>query len=461
MSNKLFYRPQTGVCADFIPFYENGTFKLFFLRDYRDRDKHGEGTPWQLTTTTDFISFSKEKEIISRGTEEEQDLYVFTGCVNKIDGLYHIFYTGHNPHLRAKGLPEQAVMHAISKDGENFTKIPEDTFFAPLDRYEMHDWRDPFVYFDEASKTYKMLLATRNKDGFAIRKGCTTMCQSKDLKNWEVESNVLDPQAFFTHECPDYFEIGSWRYIIFSEFSDRCVTRYRMSKDGKTWINPKIDAFDGRAYYAAKSVNNDKNRYLFGWIPTKNNSDHAPWDWGGDLAVHEIYQIANGELRTKMPQSIYESFTKTILDVPHLKLGTVDADMHIDLNYQNKKVYMVECDIEMSEEVTAAGILLNYDAKEDRGYAYTLNMQNKLFVFDIYPNQPWNLSNFVNMNRPIEVKRKYHLQLIVEENISVCYLDNELALSSRVYPLTDNPKSLAILAKNGVIKVTNLKIKTR
>jgi len=36
------------------------------------------------------------------------------GSVVEGEGRFHIFYTGHNPHLRARGEPEQAVMHAVS-----------------------------------------------------------------------------------------------------------------------------------------------------------------------------------------------------------------------------------------------------------------------------------------------------------------------------------------------------------
>lgn len=461
MFKKIFYRPQTGVCADFIPFYDEGEFKLYFLRDYRDFDKHGEGTPWQLTVTKDLISFTDEVEVISRGTKEEQDLYVFTGCVNKINGEYHIFYTGHNPHLRRQGKPEQAVMHAVSKDGVNFTKIPADTFFAPGDKYEMHDWRDPFIFFDKDKGHYVMLLAARTKEGPAIRKGCTAVCVSKDLKKWKVTGNILEPRAFFTHECPDYFEIGEWKYIIYSEFSDRCITRYKMSKDGVTWLTPKVDNFDGRAYYAAKSACNGKNRYLFGWIPTKKDSDHAHWDWGGDLAIHEIIQGKDGTLYTKMPRSIKESFTKTYLDVKEIVLGTATTDEVKTIINREIDEYYLECEIEFDENLTGVGLLLNFDEVADRGYGYTLNLFNNLFAFDVYPNQPWNLTNFINVHRPLELKRKYKLQLLVEKNIAVAYLDDKYALSTRMYPLATPTFNLGLIAKNGVAKFKNLKIKTR
>lgn len=461
MSQKIFFRPKTGVCADFIPFYDANEFKLYFLRDYRDWENHGEGTPWQLTVTKNLTEFSEEIEVLNRGTVEDQDLYVFTGCINKVGDVYHIFYTGHNPHLRKKGLPEQAVMHAISKDGINFEKIPSDTFFAPNETYEMHDWRDPFIWFDEKEQVYKMLLAARTKEGPAVRKGCTAVCESKDLKKWDVVGNILEPQAYFTHECPDYFEIGQWKYLIFSEFSDRCITRYKMSKDGIKWISPKVDSFDGRAYYAAKSTSNGHKRYLFGWIPTKNKTDNDGWNWGGDLAVHEIYQGKSGILFTRLPEQIEKSFTNTILEKKEVLVGEENKDVILPLITKDHSRYYLECTLEIDKYVTGVGLLLNYDEVNDRGYTYTLNFHNNLFAFDVYPNQPWNLSNFVNVNRPLELKKKYKLKMIVEDNIAVAYLDEKYALSTRMYPIEQPTLNLAIIVKNGKAKIKDLVIKTR
>ena len=47
----IFYRPDDGVAADFIPFYWQGDYHLFYLKDYRDIPGHGEGTPyWHIVS---------------------------------------------------------------------------------------------------------------------------------------------------------------------------------------------------------------------------------------------------------------------------------------------------------------------------------------------------------------------------------------------------------------------------
>ena len=157
----MFYRaPGKAVCADVIPFFEDGEFKLFYLRDYRDIEAHGEGCPWCLLTTKDLVHYEDKGPVLLRGKEDEQDLYVFTGCCIKAGEEYVIYYTGHNPHLRAKGLPEQKILRATSRDLIHWEKDKSFVFAAP-DWLEMHDFRDPFVFFDEEKKKYSMLIEGR------------------------------------------------------------------------------------------------------------------------------------------------------------------------------------------------------------------------------------------------------------------------------------------------------------
>lgn len=91
----MFYKAEgKSVCADVIPFYEDGVFKLFYLNDYRDPEKHGEGCPWCLLTTKDLVEYDDKGPVLLRGGKDEQDLFVFTGCCVKNGGEYVIFYTG-------------------------------------------------------------------------------------------------------------------------------------------------------------------------------------------------------------------------------------------------------------------------------------------------------------------------------------------------------------------------------
>src|SRR5579862_515199 len=140
---EFFYRPENAWAGDFIPFYKNGRFHLFYLLTWRDIPRHGEGTPWYQVSTNDFVHFHEHGLMLERGTVDEQDLYVFTGSVVEGQGQYHIFYTGHNPHLAQRGMPMEAILHAVSDDLLTWRKVPEERLFALPSIYEPDDWRDP------------------------------------------------------------------------------------------------------------------------------------------------------------------------------------------------------------------------------------------------------------------------------------------------------------------------------
>jgi beta-fructofuranosidase len=443
----LFYQPNDGVAADFIPFYWNGEFHLFYLKDYRDIGGHGEGTPWFHLSTRDFVHFQDLGQALPRGSVEEQDLYVFTGSVMQAEGRFHIFYTGHNPYLREKGKPEQGVMNAVSSDLVHWQKVPADTFFAPVDRYEPHDWRDPFVFWNTKAQEYWMLLAARLKTGPSRRRGCTALCTSKDLHHWEVREPFWTPGLYFTHECPDLFRWGDWWYLVFSEFSERSVTRYRMSRslDGP-WLRPREDTFDGRAYYAAKSASDGQRRYLFGWNPTRSErNDASAWQWGGNLVVHELVQHADGTLGVRLPETVGAFFSSSLPVHFHPAVGQAEflgdgaqlsaAGSYVCLSAgELPGCCKIEATLSFSAETQSCGVFLRATEEFERGYWIRLEPQRQRLVFDCWPREG-DRPFAVELERPawLTPGEPTLLTILVEGTLCEVYLNQDIAMSARLY----------------------------
>lgn len=442
-----FYRPADGWTADVIPFYEEGVFHLFYLKDYRDWENHGEGTPWHHLTTSDFVDFTDHGEALARGGKEEQDLYVFTGCVFKGEGQYHIFYTGHNPHLRRAGKPEQAVMHAVSDDLFTWTKVPKDTFFAPAG-YEPHDWRDPFVFWNEEAGEYWMLLAARTQEGPSRRRGCTAVVASSDLKQWDLRQPLYAPALHFTHECPDLFRIGDWWYLVYSEFSETVRTRYCMSRSlAGPWMSPSNDTFDGRAWYAAKSTaNDDGRRYIFGWNPTrKEQTDSSHWQWGGNLVTHELVQQVDGTLTVRLPESVSEHYAQTGDLVPDSSVGiweTAGESLCCDApaGYAAQALGDTPDDgkitvrIKWSAGTRGCGIFLRGSDDFEESYYIRVEPHLQRLVFDTWP-RPGDQPHFVELERPLLTsEREWHdLTVLISGSLCVAYLDDTIAMNARMY----------------------------
>lgn len=451
-TESLFYRPEDGFVGDVIPFYAEGRFRIFYLHRYDDGSR---ATSWYQVSTEDFVHFKNEGEMLPRGMPSDQDLSVATGSVIKRGNQYHIFYTGYNSIFRKQGKPEQGVMHAVSDDLLKWKKIPEDTFFAPQDRYERDDWRDPFVFWNDEAREYWMLIAARLKSGPSKRRrGCTALCVSKDLTKWEVREPFWVPGLYFTHECPDLFRMGDWYYFVFSEFSERMQTRYLMSRSiTGPWIVPNDDSFDGRALYAAKTTSDGRKRFLCGWNPTRaGDRDYAKWEWGGNLVVHELRQESNGTLSVKMPSSIGTAFSNRLPLDPKLVLGKGEAGENgANLVATGSfaaatlapipKVCELQATIELTEPTKAFGLMLHVQQDVDLCYYIRFEPMRNRLVFDMWPRQnlgaPGDLPFMIGLERPVTLTpgAPIDVRVVADGTIGEVYVNDRIAMSTRMYDL--------------------------
>ncbi len=455
----LFYKPEDAWAADFIPFFKDERYHLFYLLDWRDREGHGEGTPWYQVSTTDFVRFTEHGEMLPRGGLDDQDLYVFTGSVIEGGGQYHIFYTGHNPHYGQTSRPLQAVMHAVSSDLLHWTKVPEHTFFAPADRYEPNDWRDPYVFWNEEAGEYWMLLAARLRRGPSRRRGCTALCASKDLARWEVREPLYAPGLYYTHECPDLFRMGEWWYLVFSEFSEGTQTRYRMAQrlDGP-WVAPTVDTFDGRAHYAAKTVSDGARRYLCGWNATRaDERDDQTWQWGGNLAVHEVWQRSDGTLAVRPPESVLTAFhrkrpfalTPGLSEAPDqsAEITSDSATLRAPGSFgcavagSMPERCLITVRVRFDQHTQGCGIVLRASEDLEQGYYIRLEPEWQRLVFDTWP-RAGDTPYMLGLERPLALApgREVTLQVLVEGSVCEVYAGGEdgvpyRAMSTRMYNL--------------------------
>lgn len=468
----MFYRaPGEAVCADVIPFYEDGTFKLFYLRDFRNVTQYGEGCPWCLLTTKDLVTYEDHGPVLLRGSVQEQDLYVFTGCCIRAGDEYMIFYTGHNPHLRAQGLPEQKILRAKSCDLIHWEKDTSFVFEAP-EWLEMHDFRDPFVFFDEESGQYCMLIAGRVKNEDPVNcKGVTLIARSADLAHWEVDREPFyAPHAYFTHECPDLFRMGDWWYLVFSEFTDKIVTTYRMSRSPfGPWKAPKVNNFDGHAFYAAKSVSDGKRRILFGWNCIKlGERDNAPWQWGGTIIPHEIVQQADGTLCVKCPDEIAAQYAAPVPVSAGRRMGNVseEADAYC-LGGDGKSLCMLGelpargkicMTFTADDDCGDFGVYMRADKGLDAYYAIKFEPRFNRLALDIQPREDNTRHTQVDVERycPVIPGEENKLMILFEGSVLEVYVNDKVAMSARMFDRREG--DFGIYTHNALVRFGKIRL---
>ena len=463
----LFFRPDDGVAGDFVPFYADGLWHLFYLKDYRDPARHGEGTPWFHLVSRDLVHYEDWGEALPRGAADEQDLYVFTGSVLAAEGRYHIYYTGHNPHLAQQGRPAQGIMRATSADLRTWRKDDLLPLFAPTELgYERDDWRDPFVFWNEEAGEYWMLLAARRATGPSRYRGCTALAASRDLVTWEVREPFWAPELYVTHECPDLFRQGDWWYLLYSTYSERLVTHYRMSRSLQgPWMAPPRDTLDGRAHYAAKTASDSEERYLFGWLATREGeTDAGRWQWGGNLVAHRVVTLDDGTLGAQAPAPLLRHLRGKALPLaPRMILGswrlegdaawTESCDAGVLLPGTGTGVgrpssnamlrlgegpepLLLEARVRYQPGTQACGLLLRLDHESEGWYELRLEPARQRLVIDRWP-RPGDEPYMLEQPLPLRAHSPVQLRAIVDGDCLVAYADDRVALSCRLY---DHPQ---------------------
>lgn len=472
----LFYTPEYAKTGDVIPFYDEETkrFENFYLKNWNpDAPKEKITRGWHRITTLDNRTYIETPAHIHGGT----------GSVLKIDGLYHVFYCTfeHNP-------PVQWVRHAVSKDLANWEEIPEDTFKADGEIYRFSDWRDPHVFWNDEEKQWWMLLAAR-ENAVTERNGCVALCVSNDLKHWQIEKPLYAPRANQgAYECPDMFRMGDWYYLVYSSYTDGFCTCYRMSKSPRgPWLRPSTDTFDGRAFYAAKTGFDGKNRYIYGWNPTRGENgwgfdpgqdfgnDYKSWNWGGSIVVHTIHQHEDGTLGVHPIESVADAFT-TKNDISLKKLTgnwqisqTETACFSEDgysaaIGDQIPRQCCIKLQYSYGDNAACFGLALQVDEAFDQGYYLMFEPKHQRIQFRsglrMYEQGGQMFPYAVEMERPLELKEGtcYDLELYIQDTIGVLYVNRDLAFGFRMYNHRD--RNVGFFVSEGSVTLKNAAVWT-
>jgi len=228
-----------------------------------------------------------------------------------IDPEHFAFYTGFNWQFQNQGLPAEGVMLATSADLETWTKRSDfSTLLAPpSSQFDEDNFRDPFVFRDDTTGEFRMLLSSR--DRFASWAGALAEYRSADLMNWN-----LMPDAFLEFpgepipEVATLFQDADLWYLVYSrpEGDASRGTYYRSAPtlDGPWSARTRLDS---RAFYAGSTVAFDGSHALVGCISTKeSDTNNGAWQWAGNLVAHRIVVEPSGALSLKPAPMVDQRF---------------------------------------------------------------------------------------------------------------------------------------------------------
>lgn len=453
---RLYPASENAWVGDVMPMADENGIHLYYLYD---TDHNGVGYhPIHKFSTSNFFEYKDDGLVIPYGSsKEDPDIAIGTGSVLKAqDGRYHCFYTGHNDSFPEKGLDRECVMHAVSEDNVNWTKIPEDTFYA-ADHYSGDDFRDPFVFWNEEEQCYWLLIAARDEE----MGGIVARYISTDLSEWTLCDPLYAPEKQYMLECPDLFRLGDYYYLFYSWDQ---VTYYAMSNSiYGPFREPADNVLDGTGFcfYAAKTAEFEGRRYLCGWVGRKPEpKDTGTYNWAGNMVVHELVQKEDGTLGVKEPSGLKDYF---VLDRNPVITGTVgdaaeegsvyrltaDTDNVALVEFgMREPVMLLECTVSLGQ-AGYAGFAFGTGDDYGKYTGLVLDAKNNSIHFEgcvlsrIAYVEPVIYTNFI-----FEPNKEYQIKLVMENEIAVLYINDTKALTIRIYKSVDGAAHWGIFANN-------------
>ena len=473
--SRIFYRPDDGWTGDFIPFFWEGEFHLFYLKGYHEKVHQDEPLPWYHIGTKDFVNFTDYGEALGPGGDEDPDRSLLTGSIYHHDGTFHMFFGGRNRLLQEQGGRGQVILHATSKDLMEWKKDPDTLVEADTSRYEKIDWRDAFVYNDPILGGHQMLVTARQKEGPAAQRGCIARLGSSDLQNWRTQDTFWAPGSDYTLECPDLFKMGDRWYLMYSVFTEERLTRYRTGPSLEGPWEPPGDAgasgddtLDGRYWYAAKTASDGEKRYAFGWLASRRGEvDSGEWEWAGNLVVHELVQRPDGGLGVKPPDTLLEEFRKIYRFSSSPLTGEwtgMGRNQRVDVPLgsgwcnlgSGPEVYRFSMILKWTSPPRTCGVAIRLDDETGAHYQIRLEpLENRLVIASRpRPHESTRVERKVDLSGG-----EARLTVFIEDSVVVVYVNDEIALSNRLYD--HKGRGLALFADHGSVNFTHVEIAER
>lgn len=442
----LHYKPNDGYFGDPVPFYWDGEYHLFYLKAPLEPKRHGASfTSYAHISSRDFLHWTEHPLAIipEEGAPDSQGCW--TGSVIEKDGVFYLFYTGHDPEHPAR---PQSICLATSRNLDDWEKYPSNPILLPNpNQNDIRHWRDPFVFWNEEESCYWMTITTVMAADGLWKGGALVVARSSDLLQWTVGEVFYHPGNHNYPECSDLFKMGDTWYLVCSIFDKTCY-RMALSPSG-VWQAGLTDSFDGVLNYAAKTIGSESERYAMGWIRTKaGRRDSGAWEWGGHLSFpRQIWQGDKRELYVQLPahfdairavglydlngakdyRTTYGSWSKTALGI---QTHSVQLYQEVELP-GTYGTFDGVFEFQLQPGTRCAGVVFQADSKINHpGYEIAVDIKHQLMLFRRHACRS---RHYTCQDIILQDEEPVSLRLIVENGIVEAFVNDRFALSSAFY----------------------------
>lgn len=450
-SYKAYFRPamdgtEQPYVGDTMPFYENGVYYIYYLKDKGDSRNHSI----YLVTTTDFVNYTEYDNVVLESTPGAQDDWIGTGSVVNVEGTYYLFYTGHTDGPMEY---KEKIMVAVGSSPLAFTKLPDWELIPPDELGQKRDFRDPQAYYDPETGNITLTVTAAQNGAARILK----FTLSADLQTAVYDGIIFtDPTGdFWNLECSDTFCIGDTWYITYSGQDD---TLWFASSDTPYGPYGEAKRLDGKLFYAAKHVEDGENAFMVGWARRSDamSSTVGVTDWAGNLAVQKIVQKEDGDLVLAPVDAVTDDFTnrRTLaIEEPYVYVEAADDYAYTDA-FTCYESFLLSGEFRYDREGTF-GLSFDFSGDPELNKFITVApAENKLQLW-------FNEGTTLIAETAIDLHpgETYSFTYIQEGSVGIFYIDGMASLTVRLYGASGKP--IQLFAENNGVLFSSLRQYTR
>ncbi len=479
-----YYKPYTGYVGDPMPFYDpqSKTFKVPYLLEYRPNPTGTYHPIWGVETT-DGANYTSLNEVIPCGGLNEQDAALGTGSMvfDEETKTYYFFYTGHR-HLPQAGEATEAVLYATSTDCKSWTKCRSFLLLGADYGYSAQNFRDPFVLKMDDGK-WHMLVSTHQAG-----KGVLAEFVSENLTDWTSNGVFMTMMWDRFYECPDLFKMGDWWYLVYSEqhsairrvqyFKGKTIADLKActAGDAGLWPDGHEGFLNSRAFYAGKTASDGINRYIWGWVPTRDGNSNtatapapAEPNWGGTLVAHRVMQHEDGTLTLTEIPALADKYAQSseIKVMEQSEQGVTKMSEGYSLENNSYIIFSrlgyhsrIQMTVTTATTADKFGVSLCRGTDSKKYYTMVFNPESdtkrKINFEEEGPSGTGFIPAIDSYVFDTPADNTYHITIVTDNSVVTMYVNDLLCYSNRIYRQQRNCWS--INSYNGTMQISNLKI---
>lgn len=458
----IYYKPAVGYVGDPMPFFDPVAkdFKILYLQDYRPNQPLTYHPIWGVKTS-DASGYESMGELIPCGAATELDAAIGTGSTIYKDGVYYTFYTAHSPNASDTAGITEAVMVATSTDFVNWTKNRE-MLLTGGEEYSRVDFRDPFVFAGDDGAFHMLVSTRKNGKGVIAEYTSSDLLNwtSAGVFMTMMWDRFYECPDLFKMGDWWYLVYSEQHDAVrrVQYFKGRTLDELKActANDAGLWPDNREGFLDSRGLYAGKTASNGTDRYIWGWCATRGGNSNLGFnDWAGNLVAHKLTQNADGTLVLTEVPAIKNLFGngKTLAD---FSLEGDDYKLLPRLGYENR----IELTVTLGNKGDRFGLSFGRGSDSKNYYSVIFNPEGPGKRKINFEEEGEDGQGFIGnadsylFDEPED--GVYHISIVADNSVMTLYVNDQAAYTNRIYTLPRNCWS--VNSYGGDLKVSGLKV---